>query len=226
MQRRFAHRQTRDMLLLAGWLFADLLLALMVIFLISAPGAIPQSLICALTPTTPATSHNLPGNFQTERLLGVRYSALVVTQVPALRTHPVVALRQDVECPTATPTSTATLTPTPNKNAISKTPMTFSFHANADALLAGDSAEKARLQGIVQQQLGAAFSSDDQAGFVLSFGTSPDPQEGEQLADDFDSILQSAMPTLFTRATLRPFHDIGSDRGAISIEIYLFVIGG
>ncbi|HEU5376600.1 MAG TPA: hypothetical protein VFV38_14275, partial [Ktedonobacteraceae bacterium] len=158
MQRRLGQRHTSDMVLLAGWLFADLLLGLMVIFLVSAPGAIPKSLICSLTPTAAAALHNSLGKPQTGLSPEGKSGPFVVAEAPALSTP---TPRSDINCPTPTPTSTATLTPTPNKSAISKTPQPFTFHTNADALLNGDPTEKARLQGIIQQQLGAVFSPDD-----------------------------------------------------------------
>jgi hypothetical protein len=49
------HHNTRDTVLLSGWLFADLLLGLMVIFLASIPGAQPVPPIIPSLSVTPST---------------------------------------------------------------------------------------------------------------------------------------------------------------------------
>jgi hypothetical protein len=219
------------MTLLVGWLFADLLLGLMMIFLISAPGAASKALICLLTPTISRASGlssaapemvklqvtRQGGNWYVSRSLvpGIALALQESRLVPA------------ITCPTPTPTSTQTPTPTPNKNALAKDPVSFEFDSNADLLLGGDSGEQARLQGLIKASLiPPEIKPDDRAGIVLSFGTSPDPGEGVRLATAFDAVLQSALPDLFKTTTFRPFHDIGPNRGHISIDVYLFVVGG
>ena len=224
------------MTLLVGWLFADLLLGLMMIFLISAPGAASKALICLLTPApsakppTPPTSTPSADMPQMVRLQFAEQQGVwhvtrsVVAGVPFAQ--PEKALAPAITCPTPTPTSTQTPVPTPNRNAISKTAVDFDFQSNADLLLQGDTGEKNRLMGLINQQFGAKFQSDDQAGFVLTFGTSGVPTEGENLATAFNNIRENTLPHFFARATLRAFHDIGPNRGDISLEVYLFVVSG
>jgi hypothetical protein len=233
MRRRGFQRRRRDMTLLVGWLFADLLLGLMMIFLISAPGAASKALTCLLTPTTSrasAPSSTAPEMVRlqfTEQGGGWHVSRSLVRGVPFTRQESKFA--PAITCPTPTPTSTQTPTPTPNKNAISQQSVDFDFQSNPDALLAGDTTEQDRLQGLILQQFSAQFNLDtDQAGFVLTFGTTPDPanaKDGENLAAAFNTILQGTLPHFFSRAKLRAFHNIGSPRGHITLEVYLFVVG-
>jgi hypothetical protein len=223
------HPRYRDLTALAGWLFADLLLGLMVLFLISAPGAASRALVCLLTPTTTVTLRPTAAPQQMMKLsFAEEHGRLVVSTalVAASRNQPPTAFVPTFVCPTPTPTPPPTPTPTPDKNALSKTSLDFNFSTNADALLNGNPSETARLQTLIRQQIGAKVKADDQAGFVLSFGTSPSPAEGATLAADFDKILKKTLPYLFSRATFREFHDIGPDRGDILLNVYLYVVGG
>src|SRR5690348_16119385 len=64
MRQRIVPPRVGDMTLLGGWLFADLLLALMVIFFASALGAPPPDVIpppiLIVSPTTPLSPNNSP----------------------------------------------------------------------------------------------------------------------------------------------------------------------
>ncbi len=226
--RRMTRPRYRDLTVLAGWLFADLLLGLMVIFLVSAPGAASRALVCLLTPTTTVT---LQPSAAPQQMLLLSFAAehgrltMSTTLAAPPQSQPLRAFVPAFTCPTPTPTMPPTPTPTPDKNALSKTPLDFNFDTNADALLNGDPAESARLQTLIKQKIGAKVKPDDQAGFVLSFGTSLDPAEGATLATDFDKILKKTLPYLFSRATFGEYHNIGPDRGHILLNIYLFVVG-
>src|SRR6266487_5927815 len=77
------HRTIRDMTILGGWLFADLLLALMVIFMAAQP-PFPKPLPPTPTPTstpsatpTPTQEPRLDFNFQRITLSGVDYNGIL-----------------------------------------------------------------------------------------------------------------------------------------------------
>lgn len=192
----------RDTVMLSGWLFADLLLGLMVIFLIASPGG--QKLLPTPTPT------------------------LTPTQTPTT-TPTLIPTWTPTQTPTATPTQTPTATPTPTPTrpprAIAQNPVKFSFTTDADALLRGDAGERERLQRIVQSNFKDSNVLDRHAGVVLTFGVARTGSEGEALARAFNQVLQEALPNVFDRTVFRDFHDITEPdkRGAIVVEIYFFV---
>jgi hypothetical protein len=80
---RHNNRTIRDMTILGGWLFADLLLALMVIFMAAQP-PIPKPIPPTPTPTftpaatpTPTQEPRLDFNFQRITLSGVDYNGIL-----------------------------------------------------------------------------------------------------------------------------------------------------
>src|SRR5450755_2237861 len=76
-------RNVSDTILLGGWLFADLLLGLMIIFLVSAQG-VPQVTATVPTPTPPATIAPTPTPIPPATLEKVPLDRSIGTNVDAL----------------------------------------------------------------------------------------------------------------------------------------------
>lgn len=110
---------------------------------------------------------------------------------------------------------------------LSRDPVTITFSTDADALLqpnsAAGQAETARVRQEIRNAFGQ-YSGTRQAGIVLTFGTSPNPNEGNELSSAFNLLLQEELPGLFDRSVLNDYHIISANtnlRGDIEVEVYL-----
>ena len=101
MRRRTTPSRLRDTLLLSGWLFADLLLGLMMIFLVSAGRGQPLPPPCA-TFTAGLLKSGLPAALSADRPLDSQQASIY--RVPP--------------SPTPCPNPTATFTPTPTSGQV------------------------------------------------------------------------------------------------------------
>ena len=106
-------------------------------------------------------------------------------------------------------------------------PVQVTISTNADALLNPTSAvgiaELERVGQEIRNEF-ARFNDSRQAGIVLTFGTSPDPSEGNELSRAVNNLLQQELPQLFNSAVLNDYHIISGNtaiRGDVEIEVYL-----
>lgn len=210
---------------LSGWLFADLLLGIAMLFLASTPGA-PLRLtpVPTVTPTPTATP------------------TATATTTPAPTNTPSATLTPTAT-PTLTPTSTPTLTPTPAqvldqqafKMGGEASDDAALFKVDADKLLRGNAAAREQERERIRAYLHLIFDplvGKRKAGFVLTFGTSPDGAEGNQLALEVNKLLieeptqpgQPSLKLLFGGAIFRNYHILAENqparRGDIEMEIY------
>jgi hypothetical protein len=195
-----------DPVMLSGWLFADLLLALAVIFMVSAPGQ-------------PAASAATPGIRVT--LLATAPSTSTSTSTP---TSTSTSTSTPMPMPTSTPAVVVAETVAPQAS-IAHQPVELTIQTNADALLAGQAAELARVKGAIQAAAREA-GLEGRAGIVLTFGTSPSPGEGSQLAARVNQLLAEALPAVFEGAAVRTFHQINAapeKRGEVLLEVYVVI---
>lgn len=198
--------------LLAGWLFADLLLALMVAFMVSAPG----TLLPTPTPTPSAT---------------VTPSATATLLLPTATFTPIPATATVTSTPQP-PTATITPVATEEPPKINKDPLVFEFRVDAAALLGENQGaraeERMRARKLIEDEF--APVKTERAGIVLTFGTSDDIAEGNRLAIQVNELLAQVYPDTFGDAALRVFHFIPEPpdparRGMIKVEVYMFVVG-
>lgn len=230
MTDRTRRRAFRDTFSLSGWLFADLLLGVAVLFLASTLGMNPNVLIPpTATPTRTFTPTPTP----------------TVTRTPTAT-------------PTSTPTATSTATPTPTQtptatpsptNSPTWTPIPEqildkeSFKIDADGNVApmtvdldafvGDRGRdaQAKEQRRFKQWLMDTLLpfADRKAGVVLTFGVSSNKNEGPRLAREVNALLR-AMPEpgdtvdlnkIFRGAVFRDYLDLGPQpRGTVLMEIF------
>ena len=225
MKRSF---ELRDSFSIAGWLFADLLLGLSMIFLVSNTQASDPSPTPGITHTATATS------------------TFTQTWTPTA-TETVSALVATTPSPTSTPTPTSTAsttatftrTPVPTKTAtptqvppamLIQEPVVVIVKVTPDLLFASNDAVRAEEESSAKKQIQALFAEYEdvqRAGIVLSFGMSDKPSEGNRLALAMNELLGETLPIVFVsgaRGTVfRDFHFITADaerRGWVEIEVY------
>lgn len=247
--RRRNQSRVRDMTLLSGWLFADLLLGLALIFLVSTPAGsfapLPPTATFTPLPTyTPNPTYTVLPTYTPNPTYTIlpTYTANPTYTVPPTYTPDATytPLPTYTAQPTGTPrptyTALPTYTPRPAPTAsesqdtvLSQDVVEFRIVADVDALLGGDAATRAqerdRLRDVIRQQL--ASLATQRAGIVLTFGTAPSPAEGGRLSQEMNALLQDTMPATFTGAVMRDFHNIAdvSQRGVVEIEVYVIVQG-
>lgn len=128
--------------------------------------------------------------------------------------------------PTATPLPTYTPLPAPTPAVqLGSEPVTIVLTTDADVLLGPNGAAKTAERNRVRQQIRQEFSpySSQRAGIALTFGTSPQPAEGNRLAAEVNRLLLEELPDMFDVSVLRDYHIINADRsqrGRVEMEVY------
>lgn len=234
MRRR---RKNHDTVAIAGWLLADLLLALAMFFLVlQTNGEIPPSMRTA-TPTATAT--------RTPRATFTPTATATYTPTPtftptATATHTPTptftptATATETQTPTFTPTATptgvptSTFTPTPSAtptqiNGLELDPEVLTFSVDMDRFLQNDADELKRTREIIDKELGKY--KDYQAGIVLIFGTASYvyPDRGDELASAVGDLLKEELPKVFGGTVVEPLHLLthNSDEiGNMRLKIY------
>lgn len=188
----------RDTMSLAGWLFADLLLGLaMLFFVFNTVGTKP-------TPPPHPTYTPLP-----------TYTP-VPTQTPRPTYTPLAPQRPAstyTPLPTYTPVPTYTPLPTPQREGVEQVAETFTLEAGRDK------AEQIR-------ELFAPFEGERRAGFVLIFGNAPTIEAGNDLARETEQLLPQVVPAVFGEAGMKALHYVredGAREGDVDLEIYFLV---
>ncbi len=103
------------------------------------------------------------------------------------------------------------------------------LETDADNLLGPGGAVKNAERDRVRAQIRDGFEvyAPERAGVVLTFGTSPQPTEGNRLAAEVNRLLLEEYPDVFGSAVLRNYHTINRDtsqRGKVEVEVY-FLLG-
>lgn len=186
---------------LGGWLFADLLLALSLIFLAAIPGA-PKGALAALgsIPTSP-TRQGPPSQ----------------TSTPTATPSPTPTLSPT---PRPTRTPTPTVTPTATAACVSTVLLTKNTYdvANDNADVSPSIPSVEHLRNAFRDVQGK------RAGLVLTYVHAPGDGEGQQLASVVNQRLLQARPDVFTHDTIYDDFD-WKDRnpaayGTVEFEIY------
>lgn len=213
---------------LAGWLFADLLLAIGLLFLVTQTGGKGTT---ALFATPSVTETVLPS------------SALVTpsyTTTPPLRntlnTTPTIrttlaktTLANLSSTPTAAPTVVPTQVPTPIQG-LQEERKTISIRFDANVLLGPDGETKAQALAQLRDELDQAFASyrGQKAAIVLTFGgamdgTSSDYVQGQQLAKVVNEQLPLVDPSMFTVTATEELHDLNDPLGTAYLWVWFFI---
>ena len=233
--------ELRDTFSLAGWLFADLLLGLSMIFLVSNTQASEVTPTPSMTSTPTSTSTSTQTRTPTQTSTTTETFILIIggspTATPTVSPHPT-----DTSTPTATLTPTATATPTPTGTPspvpppkLIQEPVVETLQVDPERLFASNEATRAQEEDQVKEQIRALFErhvGTRRAGIVLSFGLSDSPSQGNRLALVANELLSETLPTVFVSGdqgtVFRDFHFLTSDtsrHGWVEIEVY-FLSGG
>lgn len=201
MQRKTVH--------IAGWLFADLLLGLAMLFITSMVGLpIPTpapTLPPGVTPSPTATQTPTP------------------TATVTLTRSPTVASRGTPGGAPPTPTLPAGINPTP---------FVATFRADPNLvpewMQNPNSPQAATARNQISQQMHACldkYNGLTQASVVLNFGGNPNNRNGDAIALEANQLLRKEFPSLFgTPSTVfENFHSISaspSANGTVKLKIY------
>ncbi len=215
----------RDTVSLSGWIYADLLLGLMVLFLVSMRGVTPDQLRSPTDTPTPTAVYLLTST--------PTPSPTTTTSTTPTRTS------TSTRTPTATPTLTLTATSTPKAYMIglAPTPFEVTLRIKPDlipAIVAGRPEAKSTAEAQLRPQIRYCFAQvRGQAGLVLAFGHNPTPAVGEELAKLATSLL-TEYSELFPQeegriALIRNYHDIRSRsdprlNGRIDLEVFFLTL--
>lgn len=193
----------RDTYSLGGWLFADLMLALMVLFLASNT----VSGVSMPIPTSTPTATNTPTATTTPTATQVPGRAPTSTPTPT-------ATLSATATATATSTATATATAPPCQLTLVLRKHELTVAGNSD----GSGPSAARLR-----QAFAPFRRE-RLGLLLTFGHAATPSAGETLAATVNSELAGLLPSLFTPQTIREsYHYIDpASPGTVDFNAYFF----
>jgi hypothetical protein len=133
--------------------------------------------------------------------------------------------------PTYTPAPTArpfpTCAPLPRTGLDVQSSVT-TLDTNVQALLGPAGPEKDRARSDLRARIRQTIApyALRRAGIVLTFGVSPDPFEGSQLAREVNRVLLEEFPQVFEVAILGDYHIIDRDlshRGNVEMEIYFLM---
>lgn len=210
MRSRTPFLRPQDMLLLAGWVFADLLLGLTVLFLAAAPGGQPP------TPTVTPTS------FTPTLTATIKYTP-TATRTPSLTPTPTLT-----PMPTRTITPTPTLTPCPV--VLETNPRREDFELDLNAVWQGGNGDT-RQMALFKDQVRQRLNGAPRAGFVLVYGYAPKNDlgdaQGGTLARQAVDVLRDALPSVFNGASFQPLFWLLRSQdtekpGTVRLDIFFF----
>jgi hypothetical protein len=204
-----------------GWLFADLMLALVAAFLIAntvgQPKAVPR---CPGSGTAVTAVPFAAGVTPSQARVTPRQAAA------APRPAAIAALRPGSPCVMTVPTparTTAAPTTPPRQLVLNPNPFDFTIRVDYQGILTNDPSVVASALSQVQQNAPGLFDGRQRAGVVLAFGGTPVAQRslGKPFASAFfDNVLRPAGPG-FASAAPRPYWT-EADLGTIELTIFFF----
>ncbi len=248
MNRRRALPRREDLVWLSGWVFADLLLGLAVIFLAGTRGSSLleiAALTPSLTPTitasptigpspTPYPTYT-PGPSPTPYPTYTRGPSPTpyptYTPPPAPTAYPTYTPGPSPTAyPTYTPGPTATSYPTytpgpPIAAGLDIEPYDITLRTDPSLFFSSDSKERQTAETQLRQQIHACLDSatGTKAGMVLATGYNPDVSSGHDLALRAMSLLKQEIPAPFAATVQKDYHALTVDpllNGMITLEVY------
>lgn len=213
MNQRNAHTGDHDLVWLSGWVFADLLLGLFVIFLVSSRGGSPEELAAIPLPTPTFTST------ATRTATPMSTWTPFPTLVPLPTYTPFPTLRPTV---TAVPALSVGLDPSPYKITLRTDPALF---------LSGDNSSRRAAEDIYRKQLHACLdqAAGTRIGMAIASGYNQRDDNGQEMAKRSLSIMReefrdiSGSTQLFSEALVRDLHVISNDpylNGMVIVEVF------
>jgi hypothetical protein len=198
--------RVRDTVSLAGWLFADLLLGLAMLFLVFNTVGEKTT---PLSTHTPSPSSSPTSSIQSQK-----------TAAPNLN-EPI---------PQMTVTKTKFVTPLPEVTATAQigldlTPSLVTVSVDSQKILNGDLDEIEALRSQIRYKI--ADFRGKRVGLVITLGYHRTVAGGMSLARLGNEVLLDLYPEIFDRSVMKPFWyslDDNHPTGTITFEIYFFTI--
>ncbi|MET8337654.1 hypothetical protein [Streptosporangium canum] len=203
-------RRTSTSTLLAGWLFADLLLGLTIIML-GAQAPPPSPVRPQADATQPPPDPTQPRPEDSRPLADATRLSPEPTPSPA----------EESPTPARPPSPSPVPSPcTGRVGGVRAKPITISFQVTPgahDDMLAAQIRQELRKH---RDRL-----TGQHAGMVLTFAADGGTGNGVRLATRVNTAIREAYPRIFGTAVTRNFHDLDAPRGSISMEIYPVTYG-
>lgn len=228
-RRRFSN--PHDLVWLSGWLFADLLLGLVVIFLAGTRGASPIE-IAALTPSsTPTETIPMPTFTPYPTYTPGPSPTPYPTYTPGPSPTPYPTYTPGPS-PTAYPTYTPWPTPRPSVTIVQaqavgldQSPYAVTLRTDPVLFLSANASDKRAAESQFRSQIHACLDSAASArtGLVLGTGYNPDTTNGHTLARRAMAILREEMPAVFANTVQKDYHALTDDpllNGLVTLEMY------
>lgn len=223
--------QRHDLVWLSGWLFADLLLGLVVIFLAGTRGSSPIEL-AALTPSrTPTATVPVPTWTPYPTYTPGPSPTPYPTYTPGPSPTPYPTYTPGPS-PTAYPTYTPWPTPRPSVTIVQaqsigldQSPYAVTLRTDPALFLSSNANDKRAAESQFRAQIHACMDSAAGAktGLVLATGYNPDTTNGHDLAQRAMAILREEMPAVFGNPVQKDYHALTEDpllNGMVTLEIY------
>ncbi|MCL4394432.1 MAG: hypothetical protein M1482_06445 [Chloroflexi bacterium] len=229
MNRRTVPSNAHDLVWLSGWVFADLLLGLVVIFLAGMRGSSPVE-IAALTPSPTPTS-TVPGPTPTP------YPTY--TPGPSPTPYPTYTpgpspTPYPTYTPGPSPTAYPTYTPYPTLKpsvvpalaiGLDPSPYIVSLRTDPTLFLSASASDKQAAESQFGAQIHSCLDSaaGGKIGLVLGTGYNPDVTNGHELAQRAMAIVQEEIPSLMGNAVQKDYHALTNDpllNGMVTLEMY------
>ncbi|MDE3113840.1 MAG: hypothetical protein KGN00_05695 [Chloroflexota bacterium] len=106
--------------------------------------------------------------------------------------------------------------------------LTLTVPVNGASLLSGDDAQVKTEQSRIATNVAAQLKTDAETrdvAMVFAYGSNQDPVLGQKMAQlTLDAIAQGGLQSQFSKAVLKPLHDIvpGDPGSSVALEIYLY----
>ncbi len=201
------YKAPQDGVMLAGWVFADLLLGLMLIFMAAQHGE------------TPSSATRIPDPTRTPTPTATSTTAPTPTPRPTSTT-------QDSRLSTATPILP---TPTPRPPSLSRNRVEITIELPSGLSVESSAAEKSAFRQKLQRALlDQKFDvNQSRAGILLAFGGAPrdNPNAGNKAAERMNVLLADLFPRAFGGSAVEAFHDFGISVGSVTMWVYEIVSG-
>ncbi|MEV4530864.1 hypothetical protein [Streptosporangium sp. NPDC049304] len=223
-------RRTSTTTLLAGWLFADLLLGLTIIMLgAQAPPSSPTDLVTDGTRFQPDPLQSPPDSTRppseeppaegpfAEKPLEEASGRELRTEDPKEEKGPVKKEPEEKspDRPGPSPSPCTGLV-----GGVRAKPVTLSFRVTPGA---GDGVLAAQVRQELRRHRDRLAGR--RVGMLLTFGSDDGARGGVQLASRVNAAILEAYPGTFGTAVTRDFHDLSAPSGSISAEIYFVTHG-
>lgn len=228
MKQRNGFSNPHDLVWLSGWLFADLLLGLVVIFLAGTRGSSPIE-IAALTPSLTPTRTIQPSPYPTYTPGPSPTPYPTYTPGPSPTPYPTYTPGPS---PTAYPTYTPWPTPRPSVTVVQaqsvgldQSPYVVTLRADPALFLSPNATERRTAETQFRNQIHSCLDSAAGArmGLMLGTGYNPDVTNGHTLARRAMAILHEEIPAASAGAVQKEFHALTNDpllNGIVTLEVY------